>query len=134
MADRLGKKRIILPGSLILAFGMAVLAISPELGFLIVAGILVGFGYGSANTALLAFTVERVGEAGKGALLGVYMASINLGMMVGSLTMGPIKDIYGFRVIYLISAFVPAVSAILFALFVKEIYPKGEALSAGGGR
>src|SRR5581483_2835778 len=66
IADRFGRATVIVPGLLAAAVGIWVIGVAYGLPLLLVGSALYGFGFGSAQPALYALTIDRVAPEARG--------------------------------------------------------------------
>jgi len=60
----------------------------------------------------MAFLVDRVSEAGRGAAMGTFTASFDLGIGTGSILLGLVLQYYGFQVMYTLGGLIVLIGAI----------------------
>jgi MFS family permease len=72
LSDRLGRRRLILPGMLLQAAGLGLLAFAPTFAGLLAAAAVLGLGTGMAYPTLIALVADRVPVADRATALGVY--------------------------------------------------------------
>jgi MFS family permease len=95
LSDRVGKKRLLIPGLLTLAVGNFVLLFTNStLGF-VVATVLVSMGVLS-NSMLSALVADLVPEPLVGKGMGMYRFTADLGVVLGPLILGLVFDNLGF--------------------------------------
>ena len=119
LADRRGRKPVLVPALAALAllcasFGLAETAIM--LGFLMA---LSGFAFGFAGVPPAAMLADVVPEERSGAGVGVFRFCGDVGFTIGPLVAGLTTTAFGFEAAFAIAA-VPAVVALVFALRTGE--------------
>jgi MFS family permease len=100
MADRWGRKPILLPCLGLIAVGMALLAVSARLPFLVLSAVIFGTGFGSAYPAFAAYILERVDARRRGATFGTILLAFDTGIGSGSMLLGTLIQHYGYRVAF----------------------------------
>ena len=85
LSDRVGRRRLILPGMLLQAAGLVLLAGSPAFGGLIVAAFVLGVGTGMVYPTLIALVADRVPASDRATALGVYRFFRDGGYALGAL-------------------------------------------------
>jgi MFS family permease len=100
MADRWGRKPILLPCLGLIAVGMALLAVSARLPFLALSAVIFGTGFGSAYPAFAAYILERVDARRRGATFGTILLAFDTGIGSGSMLLGTLIQHYGYRVAF----------------------------------
>lgn len=107
--DRKGHKIIILPGSILMILGLIVLSFTHSMQMLVIASLLYGLGYGAVQPSLQTWAVNRCPLDRKGAANGLFLSSIDLGYMVGSVILAYIAEVrnyaqmYGYSAIFMIA-------------------------------
>jgi MFS family permease len=114
--DRRGENIIIYPGLLLAALALLMLGLWPAPGVVIVAGVLLGAGYGNflSITQALAISMdikERAGQA-----TSTYFITLDLGLGFGPYLLGFIVPMLGYRKLYLFAAALMLLSIPLYYL------------------
>lgn len=119
LADRVGKKTLLVPGMLTLVAGNVSLLIGGGTQFFVIATVLISMGVlsNSMQTALVADLVPKP-LVGKG--MGIYRFTADLGVVVGPLVVGLIVDQYGFPIALMTSACVVLLGVAATLLFVPR--------------
>ncbi|MBU7015493.1 MAG: MFS transporter [Theionarchaea archaeon] len=96
VSDRVGHRKVILPGMIVLSVALGLLSESRSLWMLVVSGVLYGVGFSSVYPSLTALLVERVHDEARARGLAWFTASFDLGITVGSFAFGfvPLGMIY----------------------------------------
>ncbi len=131
LADRYGRKLMMVRASLVMTFTMGGLAFVPNVFWLLVLRILNGLfsGYVPNSTALIASQApkNRLGYA-----LGTLATGVIGGSLVGPLLGGVLAEILGIRQVFLLVGFILLICTLMTVFFVKEDFQpvtKTEALS-----
>lgn len=112
-ASALGERLMLLIGLVLCAAGFGGLAVTHELGTLIVSMTALTIGLGLSAPALNALIAEQAGETERGAVMGLAQSASALGRVAGPLGAGAIFDVWGAA-----SPFVAGAIVVLGALFV----------------
>ena len=112
-SDKKGRKFVILPGMILIACGLWVLSIASSLSVFLIAALLYGLGFGSVHPSLMALLVDSVSEEGRGAAMGTFTASFDLGIGMGSILLGLVLQYFDFQVMYSVSALIVLAGAVL---------------------
>ncbi len=88
LSDRLGRAPVAATGLALVAASLAALAAGGGLGALVTAGVLYGLGFGAAQPALMAWTVDLVTPAERGKAMGTYYTALELGIASGAIGFG----------------------------------------------
>lgn len=119
LADRYGRKLMMVRASLVMTFTMGGLAFVPNVFWLLVLRILNGLfsGYVPNSTALIASQApkNRLGYA-----LGTLATGVIGGSLVGPLLGGVLAEILGIRQIFLLVGFILLICNLMTVFFVKE--------------
>ncbi|WP_197470731.1 MFS transporter [Anaerosporomusa subterranea] len=116
--DKRGHSVIIFPGSVLMIAGLITLAFTNSTAMLVFASLLYGLGYGAVQPSLQTWAVNRCPADRKGAANGLFLSSIDLGYMIGSIVLGYIAGgssyaaMYGYSTIFMVAFIVIYVSAL----------------------
>ncbi len=100
MSDRRGHTVVALPGVAVAGVGLAIMALFPHPATAFVGVAAFGAGFALVFPALMAFTVDRVGDHERGETLGSFTAFMDIGSGGGGFMVGFIADRAGFRWAY----------------------------------
>ncbi|MCT4404868.1 MFS transporter [Leuconostoc falkenbergense] len=117
--DRFGENYVMYPSYLFLAFGLVILAFAHNGFVLLLSGAFIGLGYGTFMSNGQAVTLKLVTSHRIGIALSTYFIGLDLGLGVGPYVLGALHNTLSFRELYLVSAVIPIVSAILYLLFYR---------------
>ncbi len=119
MCDNVGRKKTLLTGIMITCFALLMLGVFKEPRFLMMFSALAGVGSANIMIPLPALAVESVPQSLRGTAVGVFRTLLDLGGIVGPISMTVILDVYGPT-----ACFSLASAAILFGalpvLFIRE--------------
>ncbi|MDF2566525.1 MAG: transporter [Massilibacillus sp.] len=118
--DRKGMKFVFPPGAAMIFIAMLLLAWLPNMKVLILAAILYGWGFGTLQPAFNAWTISLVPQNKRGAATATFFSAFDLGVGTGAIIFGVIGDLFGYYMIYLLSACSMVFAFILFLRFAKE--------------
>lgn len=132
-ADRYGRKRILVPGLLVLALSAYLLAQVSDYRGVLVMILLYGVGEAFALGASQAYVVDVAPEARRGTFLGAWSLFTAAGGIVAPLLIGLVADLTGFGAAFLVVAVLLIVSAIAMALWGPDFggRPRGGATLPG---
>lgn len=120
LSDRLGRAAVVIPGMVVVAGGMVLVATATSLTGLLVAAILYGLGFGAVNPSLMALTVDRCGLDNRGAAMATFSGSFDLGIGVGSVLLGFVLQLSDFGTMYLAAAGVVGVGLLIFVIGTRR--------------
>ena len=92
---------------------------------LVVAGVLYGAGFGAAQSALMAWCVDRAGPHARGRAMGTYFAGFELGTGLGAILSGLMIGWAGFAAIFVIVVAAAAAGAVLALAAGRSTPPPG---------
>lgn len=108
LSDRVSRRAVILPGLILNIAGILLLAAATSPAWLMAAAIVGGFGTGAAQPALMTVAVDQSAPERRGQSLAQFQLFYDLGIGIGSLTMGALLDLVDqdFSIMYLTTAVV----------------------------
>jgi MFS family permease len=95
LSDRIGRKGLIAAGMWVQAGGIAVIAVTPLFGWLMLGAVLLGIGTAMVYPTLLAAIGDVVNPAWRASTVGVYRLWRDMGYAVGALLSGLVADWFG---------------------------------------
>ncbi len=115
--DRFGENYVMYPSYFFLALGLVVLALTHNGITLLLSGAFIGLGYGTFMSNGQAVSLKLVSSHRVGIALSTYFIGLDLGLGVGPYALGALHVMLTFRELYLVSATIPVVSAMLYLVF-----------------
>lgn len=108
ISDKVSRRAVIIPGLILNLAGIVMLAFATTSNELMAAAIVGGFGTGAAQPALMTQSVDQSSAQRRGQSLAQFQFFYDLGIGIGSLTLGALLDLVdqSFRVMYLATALV----------------------------
>ncbi len=106
ISDKISRRAAIIPGLILNLAGIVLLAFATTSNGLMAAAIACGFGTGAAQPALMTQAVDRSDGQRRGQSLAQFQFFYDLGIGIGSLTLGALLDLVdqSFRIMYLATA------------------------------
>jgi EmrB/QacA subfamily drug resistance transporter len=120
LADRFGIKRIYLSGLTIFVLGSLVCGLSPNLGVLVAARALQGFGGGIALPLGIALLLRAFPVAEQGMALGIFGVAAIVAPAIGPILGGWLVDSGLWRLIFFINPPIGLVGVLLGSRFLRE--------------
>lgn len=119
LADRYGRKPMMIRASLVMTFTMGGLAFVPNVFWLLLLRVLNGLfsGYVPNSTALIASQAPRQHS---GYALGTLATGVTAGSLIGPLLGGFLADLLGIRQVFLLVGFILLICNLMTVFFVKE--------------
>ena len=104
LSDRFGRPAVIIPGMLLLAVAMTILAFSTSQFGMLSAAVLQGFGFGGVQPSLMAQVVDRSTDHDRGPALATLMGAFDVGVGLSSIGLGLVLEATSFPVTFLCAA------------------------------
>ena len=106
ISDKVSRRAVIIPGLILNFAGIVLLAFSTSSDWLMAAAIVGGFGTGAAQPALMTQSVDQSDGQRRGRSLAQFQFFYDLGIGIGSLTLGALLDLVNqsFLIMYLATA------------------------------
>lgn len=117
--DAKGENYVMYPSYFFLAAGLAVLSFTTQSWELLVAGALVGLGYGTFMSNGQAVCLEKSEPQRIGIALSTYFVGLDLGLGVGPYLFGMLRSALSFSSMYLVAAILPVACALVYKIFYK---------------
>jgi MFS family permease len=111
--DRKGEDRIIPYALALMGGGLLLLVFMKESGLLFFSGFVTGFGHGLLYPALNAYALRGEPQNVRGKITGAYTGSIDAGAFIGSVILGYVGELEGFRALFLAAG-----AVVLCAIFI----------------
>ncbi len=121
LPERLGYKPVMFPALALAAAGLVLVAFATEAWHLAAAGVLCGIGHGYTFPILSAMVVERARADERGAAVSLFTALFDLGILIGSPTLGRAIGFGGYTFMYLLAAGVLGTAVLLFARWDAQV-------------
>ena len=129
LADRFGRKIMLLRASYMAALSYPLLAFAPNVGTLILIRFLCSFFSGTVNPAQT-LLVTTTPEEKHGFALGTLSTSVWSGNMTGFLSGGLIVHYFGYTAAFMTCGAIYLISALLVHIFVKEDFHRAVSVAA----
>ena len=116
LGDRIGYRRVLLPCLMLVALGLALLAMTPATTVFVVSGLMFGTGFGLAYPSFAAYVMQHVDDSRRGAAFGTLIAAFDTGIGTGSTTMGWLIQRNGYGTAFGVAAVLAALAAPYFLM------------------
>ena len=93
LSDRISRRAVIIPGLTLNLLGIGILAMASSPAWLMAAAVVGGFGTGAAQPALMTVAVDHTSAQRRGQSMAQYQCFYDLGIGLGSLTLGAFLDL-----------------------------------------
>lgn len=118
--DKKGHRAIFIPGAMLILAAMLLLAWLPSSLVMYIAAGLYGFGFGSVQPALQAWSVEKAPMNRKGMANATFFSFFDLGVGIGAIAFGQIGHWLGYGSIYIASAISVFLSILLYMYLIRR--------------
>lgn len=123
LPDRIGAARCAVGAALIEALGLLLLGAAQSLPVAILGAVGMGAAFSLLFPALSLLAVDRVIPERRGAAMGTFTASFDLGMLVGSPAVGAAAALGGYSAAFYLAAAAALACAALSTTFVRDPIP-----------
>lgn len=120
LADRIGRRRVVLIGLVLNTVGMLLAATAPGMALLLVWRILTGLGVGAILATGTVLVSETVAARRRGLALSIYTAGYSLGATLGGLLAGRLVLEVGWQSVYLLGGVVGAAALVVVVVWLPE--------------
>ena len=93
LSDRISRRAVIIPGLILNLLGIGILALASSPAWLMAAAVVAGLGTGAAQPALMTVAVDQTSAQRRGQSMAQYQCFYDLGIGLGSLTLGAFLDL-----------------------------------------
>ena len=120
MADRFGRKAVIVPATVLIGVSMLAFSLAPDYAWFLVACLIWGGAITASGAAPAAYAADAAPEGMNAAAMGSYRMLSDLGYVVGPILLGWLGDTGGLDLPLWTAAAGLFLMAALFALFASE--------------
>jgi AAHS family 4-hydroxybenzoate transporter-like MFS transporter len=131
MADRIGRRRIILASTLVFGIGTLLTVIAADTTWLIALRVLTGLGLGGAMPNAVALTSEFSPHRRRATMVMIMFAGFSIGAALGGLLAAAMIPAFGWRSVFLVGGLVPL---LLLPFLFKALPESIRFLAMIGGR
>lgn len=121
LADRHGESFVIVPSLVIAIAALLVLSLATGLAGVLVAAVLYGVGFGSAQPALQAATINLARLDRKGVANASLLTATDLGIGLGAIILGWVSELANYQIMFMVCALSAGVCLLLFMIFVHRL-------------
>ena len=120
ISDRVGRKPMVLPGCILMAISLVLLAFSADYWLLILSCLLMGAGIGVAGPTPAAYVGDILTGQRFSAGMGIFRFMCDMGLVVGPVFLGWLSDLDGYNLALLVNCGLLLAAAIVFQVVAKE--------------
>jgi multidrug resistance protein len=121
LADRLGRKRVIVPATLVCGLALALFALSGGYAVYLLSALVWGLGSGFAGPSPAAYVADLAPPALRGRVFGAYRSLADSGYIVGPILLGWLAGVGGYGLPLVLTAALFLLSGTLFGLAAPEL-------------
>jgi MFS family permease len=125
MADKYGKKQIIMPCLAIVIISITIIPLSKTLAMFVLSAVLLGTGWALLYPALLTYAVDNAGSA-QGPAMGTFTALSDLGGGLGPMIMGIILEWTNYSVMFFCLVLTAVINLIFFYFIIWKSGENGK--------
>ena len=125
MADKYGKKQIIMPCLAIVIISITIIPLSKTLAMFVLSAVLLGTGWALLYPSLLAYAVDKAGSA-QGPAMGTFTALSDLGGGLGPMIMGIILEWTNYSVMFFCLVLTAVINLIFFYFIIWKSGENGK--------
>lgn len=129
VADRFGRKAVIVPSWLVVAAALVIVAFAPGYGIYVLGATVFGLASGIGGPVPAAYVADAADEESQGMAIGVFRTFSDFGLVVGPLVMGWMIDQSSVTVGLLVNAVTVIIVALAFWFLAPE--PQAQNQPAG---
>ncbi|HEY0691728.1 MAG TPA: MFS transporter [Kribbella sp.] len=130
LSDRLGRKRVIVPGLALVALAMPAYVLSASPAWFVAATLVTGLAMGFSGPAPAAYVADIAPADGRGPAVGVYRTFGDLAAVIGPIAVGWLIDVTDYRVAVLVLAALVLLAVVIFATAARETVVRATAPAA----
>jgi len=119
--DEKGPQIVLVPSLITFSIGLVLLSMSNGAALFLLAGGIIGLGYGTILPGFQTLTVQLSGPKRTSQGMSTFFTFYDLGIAIGAFTWGIISTTYGFSIMYLLSALIVFVAGIYFNFYMMRI-------------
>lgn len=114
--DEKGPRYVIIPGLIFFIIGLVLLAFMNSAWMFLLAGGVVGFGYGALVPSLQTLTVQSTNHERSGYATATFFTFFDIGIAAGSYVLGLVAVYYGYQNVYLLAG------GLLFIVLIGYVF------------
>ncbi len=127
VSDRLGRRRVILPGLMIGAASVALLPYFPSFAGLSVLSLVFGLGFATVTSSTAALVADLTRDGRYGSSMGVLRTIMDVGQSIGPVLTGFLIGAAGYPSAFTLLAAILVAAAVLLGMLLKGVDTKASA-------
>lgn len=121
LSDRVGRRRVILPGLLIGAASVVLLPVFPNVVGLSVLSLVFGLGFATVTSSTAALVADLTQDGRFGSSMGVLRTVMDVGQSIGPVLTGFVVGVAGYASAFTLLAAILAAAALMLGLLLKGV-------------
>ena len=121
VSDRVGRRRVILPGLLIGAASVALLPVLPNVVGLSVLSLVFGLGFATVTSSTAALVADLTKDGRYGSSMGVLRTVMDVGQSIGPVLTGFVVGVAGYASAFALLAAILVAAALMLGLLLKGV-------------
>jgi MFS family permease len=122
LADRFGRKTVIVPATMMTGASMLLFCLAPNYGWFVAASVAWGVASSVGGSAPAAYAADSAPQGMNAAAMSSFRMVGDAGYVIGPLALGLVADLYGATVALLLGASLVIIVGALFAAVAPETY------------
>lgn len=122
MADRYGRKAVIVPTTLVTALSLVLFSAAPTFTWFVAASIAWGMASAAGGATPAAYAADTASAGMNAAAISGFRMLMDLGYVIGPITLGLVVDLFGPQAALWTAAILLAAVAVLFARWAPETH------------
>src|SRR5699024_1571207 len=118
--DEQGPQFVMIPSLFVFAAGLALLVFTTSAFVLLISAGLIGLGYGSLLPGFQTMAIQTTSHHRSGHAISTFFIFYDIGIASGAFVWGLISADFGFKSIYLISAILVVITALIFNMYLNR--------------
>ncbi len=116
ISDRVGRSRVFIPALVVASGGLLMIALATDAVQLIVSAFIIGAGFGSAHSSVMAMAADRLPVMERGVGMATFTGAFDLGIVAGASIIGILLNWFDFTAVFFLCALVMFLPVLLFSL------------------
>ena len=104
LSDYLGRPKVFLPGLIVAAPAMVMIALAVNAQQLLLSAFVLGIGFGSAHSSVMAMAADRLPVVERGVGMATFTSAFDLGIVAGSVALGVLLNWFDFTALFILCA------------------------------
>lgn len=120
LSDRIGRKKVIVPGSIVAVLGLFLFMFSKNYLFYLLSAVVLGIGRGFGGAVPTAYAADITPPDNYETTMSLYRLASDTGFVLGPIILGMLKDAFGLNTPFFFSATLLFITVVFFGILAKE--------------